>query len=76
VCAYDAQKNTLQPGQHKQGVIPPYANAEVVWAMEDVLAGYTRLYDPQRPQMYVDETRKPLVAEPCTPIPATPGQPR
>jgi DDE superfamily endonuclease len=57
-------------------VIPPQANAEFVCAMEDVLEVYTRPYDPQRPQVCVDETSKQLVAETRTPIPATPGQPQ
>jgi len=43
--------------------------------MEDVLEVYTRPYDPQRPQVCVDETSKQLVAETREPIPATPGQP-
>ena len=60
----------------KQWVIPPQANAEFVCAMEDVLEVYTRPYDPQRPQVCVDETSKQLVAETRTPIPATPGQPQ
>jgi len=44
--------------------------------MEDGLEVYTRPYDPQRPQVCVDETSKQLVAETRTPIPATPGQPQ
>src|SRR5215211_7179882 len=43
--------------------------------MEDVLEVYTRPYDPQRPQVCLDETSKPLVAETRVPIPAAPGQP-
>jgi hypothetical protein len=43
--------------------------------MEDVLEGYTRPDDPQRPQVCLDETSTPLVAEPRVPIPAAPGQP-
>jgi hypothetical protein len=56
-------------------VIPPQANAEFVCAMEDVLEVYTRPYDPQRPQVCLDETSKQLVAETRRPIPAAPGQP-
>jgi DDE superfamily endonuclease len=44
--------------------------------MEDVLEVYTRPYDPQRPQVCVDETSKQLVAEARVPLPATPGQPQ
>jgi hypothetical protein len=43
--------------------------------MEDVLEVYTRPYDPQRPQVCLDETSTQLVAEPRRPIPAAPGQP-
>jgi hypothetical protein len=57
-------------------VIPPQANAEFVCAMEDVLEVYTRPYDPQRPQVCVDETSKQLVAETRMPLPAAPGQPK
>jgi hypothetical protein len=56
-------------------VIPPQANAEFVCAMEDVLEVYTRPDDPQRPQVCLDETSKPLVAETREPILAAPGQP-
>jgi DDE superfamily endonuclease len=56
-------------------VIPPQANAEFVCAMEDVLEVYMRPYDPQRPQVCIDETSKQLVAETRAPLPASPGQP-
>ena len=59
----------------KQWVIPPQANAEFVCAMEDVLAVYTRPYDPARPVVCLDEISKQLVAETRTPLPAEPGQP-
>ena len=43
--------------------------------MEDVLEVYTRPYDPQRPQVCLDETSKQLVADSREPLPAAPGQP-
>ena len=43
--------------------------------MEDVLEVYMRPYDPQRPQVCLDETSKQLVAETRAPLPASPGQP-
>jgi hypothetical protein len=55
--------------------MPPPANAAFVWAMEDVLEVDTRPDDSQRPQVGLDETSTQLVAEPCVPIPAAPGQP-
>ena len=56
-------------------MIPPHANAEFVCAMEDVLEVYTRPYDPQRPQVCLDETSTQLVADTRAPLPASPGQP-
>ncbi len=73
MCADYAQKNDLKPWQKKQRVIPPKANAEFVCAMEDVLAVYTRPYDPQRPVVCLDEASKQLVAETRVPMPAAPG---
>lgn len=42
--------------------------------MEDVLEVYTQSYDPNRPQVCMDETNKQLLAEVREPIPAQPGQ--
>lgn len=43
--------------------------------MEDVLEVYTQPFDPQRPQVCMDETSKQLVGETRPPIPASPGEP-
>jgi hypothetical protein len=43
--------------------------------MEDVLAVYTRPYDPKRPQVCMDETNKQLLRDVRPPVPARPGQP-
>jgi DDE superfamily endonuclease len=43
--------------------------------MEDVLAVYTRPYDPQRPQVCLDETSRQLLAQVSQPLPVAPGQP-
>ena len=43
--------------------------------MEDVLAVYTRPYDPAYPVVCLDELNKQLVAEIQTPLPVEPGQP-
>ncbi len=43
--------------------------------MEDVLAVYTRPYDPSRPLVCLDETGKQLVAETRVPLPMGPGRP-
>jgi len=58
----------------KQWCIPPKANAEFVWKMEDVLEVYKRPYDSQRPVVCLDETSKQLIGEVRTPVPAAPGQ--
>ena len=43
--------------------------------MEDVLAVYTRPYDPRRPQVCLDETSRQLLAEVAPPQPLAPGRP-
>jgi hypothetical protein len=43
--------------------------------MEDVLEVYTRPYDPQRPQVCLDETSRQLLAEVNPPRPLAPGRP-
>ena len=43
--------------------------------MEDVLEVYTQPFDPQRPQVCMDETSKQLIGETRTPIPTAPGEP-
>jgi len=55
-------------------VHPPEANADFVWHMEDVLDVYHRPYDPDRPLICLDETRRQLLAETRAPLPATPGR--
>jgi len=52
----------------KRFCIPPEENAAFVCAMEDVLDVYLRPYDPERPQVCLDETSKQLVAHTRTPI--------
>lgn len=54
--------------------IPPTASAEFVCHMEDVLEVCTQPYDPNRPQVCMDETNKQLLPEVREPIPAQPGQ--
>lgn len=56
-------------------VIPPKANADFVYHMEDVLDVYQRPYDPSRPLVCMDETSKQLLGEIRTPLPAIPGHP-
>jgi transposase len=69
------KSNELKPWLRKQWVIPPKANAEFVWRMEDVLEVYTRPYDPKRPQVCMDELSKQLVADAHPALPMQSGRP-
>jgi transposase len=44
--------------------------------MEDVLAVYTRPYDPRFPQLCLDETSRQVLDDVRAPLPVAPGQPR
>ena len=59
----------------EQWCIPPEANADFVWHMEDVLDVYQRPYDPARPLVCLDETSRQVLAETRPSLPATPGRP-
>ena len=56
-------------------MIPPKANAQFVYYMEDILDVYTRPEDPFHPSVCFDESNKQLVAETREPLPAEPGKP-
>ena len=58
----------------KQWCIPPEANAEFVWKMEDVLDVYTRPYDAAHPLVCMDETSKQQIREVRPPVASQPGQ--
>ena len=58
----------------EQWCIPPEANADFVWHMEDVLDVYHRPYDPDRPLICLDETSRQVLAETRPPLPAAPGR--
>ena len=59
------KRNELKPWLRKQWVIPPKANADFVWRMEDVLEVYTRPYDPRFPQVCMDETEQATAGRPA-----------
>src|SRR3989304_3901174 len=67
--------NELTPWRKQEWVIPPEANAEFVYHMEDVLDIYTRPADPKRPLVCLDEMPKKLIGEVRSPEPAEPGRP-
>jgi hypothetical protein len=75
MCPDHAQKNELKPWLKEQWVLPPAHNAEFVCAMEDTLEVYQRPYDPQRPQVCLDEASKQLIGHVQPPLPPQPGQP-
>ena len=56
-------------------MIPPEANAEFVYYMEDVLSVYTRPKDPRILVVCFDDTSKQLLQETQVALPVEPGQP-
>src|SRR2546421_7207258 len=67
------EKNELKPWLKKQWCLPPKANGEFVYHMEDVLAVYKRPYDPRRPQVCLDEASKQLLKDKRERLPMRPG---
>lgn len=68
--------NELKPWIKQQWCIPIQADAEFVYHMEDVLAVYTRPYNPARPQVCMDEINTQLLADTRDPLPMEPGKPK
>jgi hypothetical protein len=60
----------------KTWCIPPKANAEFVYHMEDVLQTYQRPYDCRFPVICMDEASRQLIAEVAVPLPMKPRQPK
>ena len=56
-------------------MIPPAANAEFVYHLEDVLSVYARPVNPKRPVLCLDEISTQLVGEVRAPLAPRPGQP-
>lgn len=70
------KSNKLKPWLKEHWCIPPKANDEFVYHMEDVLEVYTRPYDARFPQVCLDEGSKQLLAETRDPLPVKPGEPK
>jgi transposase len=68
------KKNELKPWLKKMWCIPPEHDAGFVACMEDVLEVYQRPYNPEFPQVCMDETSKQLISEKRDPLPPEPGQ--
>ena len=66
------KKNEIKPWLVKEWCIP-WADAEFVAKMEDILELYQRLYDPIVPVICIDETNKQLIQQ--TRIPCESGRP-
>jgi hypothetical protein len=64
----------LKPHLVQMWCIPPQADAEFVWHMEDVLDIYKLPYDPAYPVVCMDEKSKQLIAEIVPPLEDAPGQ--
>ena len=58
----------------EQWCIPPQANADFVYHMEDVLAVYQRPHDPRRPLVCMDELCVQRLGETQEPLPVRPGE--
>jgi hypothetical protein len=57
------KKNDIKPWIVKTWCVPPEADAEYVWRMEDVIQTYLLPYDPKYPVVCFDEACKQLVGE-------------
>ena len=55
--------------------MPPKADGEYVWRMEDVIQAYLLPSDPRRPLVCLDEAIRQLFGEVRPPQPPRPGQP-
>lgn len=70
------KSNELKPWLKEEWCIPPKANAQFVYHMEDVLDVYKRPADPSHPLVCFDESPEQLVSETRQSLPAIPGQPQ
>ena len=67
--------NEIKPWQKQEWCIPPDANADFVYHMEDVLTVYQLPLDSAIPNVCVDESPVQLVQEKRAALPAEPGRP-
>jgi hypothetical protein len=68
-------RSELKPWLKKEWCIPPEANAEFVYHMEDILDVYKRPADAKRPLICFDESPEQLVSETRQALPGVPGGP-
>src|SRR5262249_37186223 len=67
-------KNDIDPWVVRSWCIPPKADGEFVWRMEDVIRTYMLPYDPKRPVVCFDEASRQLFGEVRPPERARPGR--
>src|SRR5262245_65513451 len=67
--------NDIDRSISKTWCIPPNADGEYVWHMEDVIQAYMLPYDARRPVVCFDEASRQLFGEVRTPQPVEPGRP-
>lgn len=65
----------MKPHLRKEWCIPPQQNAAFVASMEEILDLYCLPYDPEIPQVCMDEQPRQLVKETRKVVPAKPGSP-
>jgi len=73
--AAGAKKNDIKPWIVESWCIPPDADADYVWRMEDVIQTYMLPYNPKGPVVCFDEACKQLFGEVREPLPTPPGSP-
>jgi len=69
------KKNDIQPWIVETWCIPPKADADYVWRMEDVIQTYLLPYNPAYPVVCFDEACKQLFGAVQPPLPLQPGRP-
>jgi hypothetical protein len=69
------KKKAPNPWQKKEWGSPPEHEASFVCQLEAVLDRYKNPYDPQSPQVGMDERSTQLLGEVRAPLPALPGKP-
>ncbi len=70
------KKNDLKPWQSKAWCVGPGGDGNYVYRMEDVLDVYMQPYDPNRPQVCLDEGSVQFLSEKREALPMEPGKVR
>src|SRR5262249_54336130 len=73
-CPPGSEKNDINPWIVETWCIPPDADGEYVWRMEDVIQTYMLPYDARRPVVCLDEASRQLFGEVRKPEPVERGR--